>query len=141
MVLSNQNPYIIEVAARLSGGYFCSHEIPLNTGVNFVGNAIKIALGEDIKREELKVKSNNPITQRYLFPKPGKVIKIEIPKWVGESKSVIMCEIRVKVGEIVPEVTQHPSRAGVVICRGSNLMEAQQTAKKVVDEVLIETVS
>ena len=35
MVLSNENPYIIEVALRLSGGYFCSHEIPLNTGHRF----------------------------------------------------------------------------------------------------------
>ncbi len=47
MVLSNGKPYIIEVAARLSGGYFCSHEIPHSTGVDFVGNAIRLALGEE----------------------------------------------------------------------------------------------
>lgn len=140
MVLSDGNPYIIEVAARLSGGYFCSHEIPLNTGVNFVAIAIKIALGEKVKKEELSIKSNNPVSQRYFFPKPGRVVKIKIPKWIEQNKSVIMCEIRVNEGDIIPEVTHHPSRAGMVICSGSNLNKAKQMAKKVIDEVLIETV-
>lgn len=141
MVLSGGNPYIIEVAARLSGGYFCSHEIPLNTGVNFVGNAIKIALGEDIKKEELEVKFNNSVSQRYFFPKPGKVVNIKIPKWIEQNKSVIMCQIRVNVGDIIPEITQHPARAGVAICTGVNPIKARQMVKKVTDEVLIETIS
>ena len=34
IVLKDGKPYIIELAARLSGGYFCSHEIPLNCGVD-----------------------------------------------------------------------------------------------------------
>ena len=68
MVLSNGKPCIIEVAARLSGGYFCSHEIPLNTGVDFVGNAIKLTLGEDISKYELIPKLNNAVSQRYFFP-------------------------------------------------------------------------
>ena len=141
MVLSDGNPYIIEVAARLSGGYFCSHEIPLNTGVNFVANAIKIALGEELKNDELKVKSNNFVSQRYFFPKPGKVVKIQIPKWLEQNKSVIMCEIRVREGDIIPEITHHPSRAGVVICTGSSSEKAKQLAKKVINEILIETTS
>jgi biotin carboxylase len=140
MVLSNGNPYIIEVAARLSGGYFCSHEIPLNTGVDFVGNAIKIALGEEVKKSELEVNSNNAISQRYFFPKPGRVVKIEIPEWIKLKTTVIMCEIRVKVGDIIPKATQHPARAGVVICTGNDLEEAKQLVKKVINEVLIETV-
>ena len=39
MVLHGGEPFIIEVAARLSGGYFVL-EIPLNTGVDFVAAAI-----------------------------------------------------------------------------------------------------
>src|SRR5258708_790235 len=41
-------PFIIELATRLSGGYFCTHEIPLSTGVDFVGGAIRLALGERV---------------------------------------------------------------------------------------------
>jgi hypothetical protein len=45
IVVHKGEPYVIELAARLSGGFFCTREIPLNTGVDFIGAAIKIALG------------------------------------------------------------------------------------------------
>ena len=32
IVVTDGVPHIIEIAARLSGGYFCTHEIPLTTG-------------------------------------------------------------------------------------------------------------
>lgn len=140
MVLSNGKPYIIEVAARLSGGYFCSHEIPLNTGVDFVGNAIKLALGITIDINELTPKTNNAVSQRYIFPIPGKVIKIKIPDWVKEDKRVSMCEIRVKVGDIIPKAIHHPARAGVVICCETSNDKAKFLAERVVNEIIIETI-
>ena len=48
IVVHDGEPYVIELAARLSGGFFCTREIPLNTGVDFVGCAIRVALGERI---------------------------------------------------------------------------------------------
>ena len=50
IVVHEGEPYVIELAARLSGGFFCTREIPLNTGVDFIGAAIKIALGEPVTR-------------------------------------------------------------------------------------------
>ena len=67
IVIHKNEPYIIEVALRLSGGYFCSHEIPLNTGVDLVGAAILQCLGEKINPDDLKPKFNKPVAQRYLF--------------------------------------------------------------------------
>ena len=61
-------PYIIELAPRLSGGYFCTHEIPLNTGVDFVGAAIRLALGETLRPADLEPRYNRFVAQRYLFP-------------------------------------------------------------------------
>ena len=40
IVVHDGEPYVIELAARLSGGFFCTREIPLNTGVDFIGAAI-----------------------------------------------------------------------------------------------------
>jgi len=53
IVVHKGEPYVIELAARLSGGFFCTREIPLNTGVDFIGCAIRVALGERIAAEEL----------------------------------------------------------------------------------------
>ena len=65
IVVHNDNPYVIELAARLSGGYFCTHEIPMNTGVDLVGNAIKMAIGEKVEPSDLIPKFNRNICQRY----------------------------------------------------------------------------
>ncbi len=69
IVVHNGEPYVIELAARLSGGFFCTREIPLNTGVDFIGAAIKLALGEAVAPDELTPKHQTPVIQRYAFPK------------------------------------------------------------------------
>ncbi len=71
IVVHNGEPHVIELAARLSGGFFCTREIPLNTGVDFIGAAIKIALGEPVSEEELEPTHFTPVIQRYAFPDPG----------------------------------------------------------------------
>ena len=80
VVLTENRPYLIEVAGRLSGGYFCSHEIPLNTGVNFIRQAIRLALGMTINLSDLKPSFNRPVAQRYIFAKPGKSYKYHYSK-------------------------------------------------------------
>ena len=74
IVVHDGEPYVIELAARLSGGFFCTREIPLNTGVDFIGAAIKIALGETVAEDELTPKHFTPVIQRYVFPNPGTVV-------------------------------------------------------------------
>ena len=44
---------MIEIAARLSGSWFSTDPMPLATGVDLMGAAIKIALGEDLPEEDL----------------------------------------------------------------------------------------
>src|SRR6202789_1920068 len=61
IVVHDGEPYVIELAARLSGGFFCTREIPLNTGVDFIGCAIKVALGETVTADELEPKFCTPV--------------------------------------------------------------------------------
>ncbi len=139
MVLSDGDPYIIEVAARLSGGYFCSHEIPLNTGVDFVRIAVQMAMGDSISEDSLKVSKNLAVCQRYFFPEPGVVQNIVIPEWINTHPDINLCEIRVSVGDVIAEATHHPSRAGLVITSGKNRAEALNLARKIVQDIQIVT--
>ena len=74
--------WVIELAARLSGGYFASHTIPLAYGWNIVQDATLIAMGhkpkiEFTRRENLQ----QYVSQRYVFPRKdmiGKRIKDRI---------------------------------------------------------------
>ena len=139
MVLSAGDPYIIEVATRLSGGYFCSHEIPLNTGVDFVRLAIQIAMGERVNKDSLVITRNTPVCQRYFFPKPGVVKKIIIPDWIKYHPFVNLCEIRVSIGDSIDKATNHLSRAGLVITSGKNKASALRLARRVIHDVQIVT--
>jgi len=140
MVFHNGEPYIIELAARLSGGLFCTHEIPLNTGIEFVKIAILQALGEKIDLKMLKPKFNKGVAQRYFFPQPGKVESIFIPEWINESMNVKHLDIRVKVGDYIGNIDNHPSRAGMVITQSNKRDEAITIAELVVKSVKIVTV-
>ncbi len=139
IVVSGGKPYIIELAARLSGGYFCSHEIPLNTGVDFVGCAIRMALGKKIDPLELKAKFKRGVAQRYLFPEPGRVVDISGVDDVMSRSEVAFCEIRVKKGDIVAKTDSHPARAGLVITCCDTREEAIERAEAAVASIRIKT--
>ena len=137
IVVHDGRPYVIELAARLSGGYLCTHEIPLSTGVDFVGCAIRVALGEPPDPAELVPRTARGVAQRWLFPEPGRVVAIEGAEAVAARPEVALCEIRVAVGDEVPPVTSHPARAGVVIATGETREEAVAAARDAVAAISI----
>ncbi len=137
IVLHEGEPYVIELAARLSGGYLCTHEIPLSTGVDFVGAAIRTALGEPPDPAELVPRRAAGVAQRWLFPAPGRVAAVEGAEAVAARPEVALCEVRVGVGDTVPVVTSHPARAGVVIATGSSRDAAVAAAREAVAAIRI----
>ena len=65
---------VIEVACRLSGGRFCSDLIPACWGVDFVGMAIRIAIGEHIYPGEISPYLRRHVCQRFEFPSGKKIV-------------------------------------------------------------------
>ena len=139
LVIHKKKPCIIELAARLSGGYFCSHLIPLTTGVPFVQTAIRLALGEKIDEQLLRPRFQKGVSQRYLFPVPGRVASISGMDKVARMSSVVLSEVRVKVGDVVRSVDCHPARAGVLIATADTRKEAIQHVLSAVRKLNITT--
>jgi biotin carboxylase len=139
MVVSDGKAYVIELAARLSGGYFCTHEIPLNTGVDFVGQAIRLALGERLDPLALTPRFQKGVAQRYLFPEPGRVVRITGEEDVARRPGIVHCEIRVAVGDVIGPMDSHPARPGVVIATGDTREVAINRAVAAVKDICIET--
>ena len=140
IVLTDEGPKVIEMAARLSGGWFCSDQIPLATGVDFIGIAIRLALGDKVRLDDITHKFSRGVSQRYLFTSPGKVVSINN---VDEAKSlpgIQKVEIFVEEGDIVLPVTDHTKRTGMVIAVGENREEAIERAVKAVNMIEIKTV-
>ena len=138
IVVTDGKPHVIELAARLSGGYLCTHEIPLNTGVDLVGAAIRQALGEPVGPTDLQPKFNRPVAQRYFFPEPGVVTAVEGSDAFADHPDVAYLELRVKPGDRIGPVDSHPARAGVVITTGETREGAIALAEKVAAGISIQ---
>jgi biotin carboxylase len=141
VVLCDGRSQVIEVALRLSGGYFCTHQIPLSTGVDFVGQAIRIALGETPDADDLRPTRCYGVAQRWLFPSPGRVHRVTGVEGVAARPEIALCEVRVRAGDIVRPVSDHTARAGVVIATGSTREQSVVRACRAVAGIEIQTVN
>jgi biotin carboxylase len=139
MVMTSEGPKVIEMAARLSGGYFSTDQIPLATGVDLVGGAIKLALGETVEPCELVPVRQEGVAIRYFFPDPGRVVAVENMEKALKIQDVNKLEVFVSEGDMIEPVTNHTKRAGFVITQGKSRQEAIELAQKIIDLVKIIT--
>jgi len=129
---------VLELAARLSGGYFCSHVTPMAYGVDFVYAAIKLALGngleESVVVNTISGKGAGFVSQRYVFPDLSeigrRVVSVpRVPDWTAFASWLI------SPGDIILPVTSHAARWGQAMFVGGRLDEAQDMAARAVEEM------
>lgn len=141
IVVCDGKPHVIELATRASGGYFCTREIPLNTGVDFIGAVIKLALNEPFDPAELVPKRQTPVVQRYAFPKPGRVVGIS---GIDEARGVPGIEelvVTVQTGDVIPEPTHSGCTSAMVLATGASVADAKKSAQAALNALRIETVA
>jgi len=139
MVWTDRGPYVIEIAARLSGGWMSTDQVPLGTGVDLIGCAIRLALGEPVAAEELRPRWHRGVAIRYFFPRPGRVTAIDGADEFAGMPWVHRLGLFVQRDETVYPVTDHTKRAGFVITTGATRDEAVARACRVVDAIAIRT--
>jgi biotin carboxylase len=127
--------YVIEIAARLSGGNFCYDKVPWSTGVDIVDVLIDLSVGNAVDIKKFKPTKSMATAQRYFFPPPGKIKKIRNIQQVEKMSHIKKVDVWVKPGDIVPALVNHPSRVGYVIACAPTLVQAITTAKKAVQTV------
>lgn len=130
MVFTQDGPKVIEIAGRLSGGYFSTTQIPLATGVNFVEQAIKLALGESLNIDDITPSKQQGVAIRYLDLKPGTVDKVLHIDKAFASEGVRMLSIFLRPGDQIYSLVNHTQRSGFVICTGGGKEEAVNRAQK-----------
>ncbi len=128
IVVHDGEPYVIELAARLSGGFFCTREIPLNTGVDFIAAAIKVALGEPVTADDLTPKHFTPVIQRYAFPAAGKVVSIAGDEEARKIAGVNDVIVTAKPGDIIPAAGDKRPSAAMVLTTGASRDDALRAA-------------
>ncbi len=139
IVMSEDGPLIIEVALRLSGGYFSTEQIPRSRGINLVRQVIKLAIGDTLQKDEIIPKNICSIGIRYFFPEPGKITAIEGYHELEEYDWITKKGLYLDVGDVVPFPENHTVRAGFLHAIGDTIEEAENRAIKASNSVKIRT--
>ncbi len=121
IVVHKGEPYVIELAARLSGGFFCTREIPLNTGVDFHRRrASSLRWANEVSPDELEPKYQTPVIQRYAFPNPGKIVRVTGAEEARKLSGVADVVVTAKPGDIIPPAGDKRPSAAMVLATGAS---------------------
>ena len=99
--------------------------------MNYVRTAIEIAIGRTPDLDALAPRFERAVANRYFFPEPGRLIRIEGIEAIRSKPWLHKLEFWFQPGEIVPESLSHAHRFGVFVVSAPDRATAQQR----VDEV------
>jgi biotin carboxylase len=139
IVVHDGKPYVIELAARLSGGFFCTREIPLNTGVDFIGCAIRVALGERVLPGELEPSRQQPVIQRYVFPSQGRLVGVRGADAARRVPGIADIVVTAKPGDVIPPAGDKRPSAAMVLATGHTHEAALASACAAISHLEFET--
>ncbi len=134
MILTKEGPKMVELGARMGGDCITTHLVPLSTGIDMVGSAIKLACGENI---DIAPKFNKGAAIRYFKTHNGTIKSIS---GLPEAKSIPgVKEIFVvhQVGETIGEIGSSTDRVGFVISQADSAEEAIFICENALDKVSI----
>ena len=135
VVLKNNKPMIIEIAARLSGGDFSESLVPISTGVNYVKTALEICIGRQPNIEDLSGKNKNTVANRYFFGKKGKIKNIILKVEMGNLPWLEKIEFWVKPGDVIDNINSHGARSGVFVVSGTDREDVNKKIRYIYQNV------
>jgi len=128
-------PYVVEIAARLSGGNFCYDKVPWSTGVDIVDILVDLAVGNAVDPARFVPSRDLATSQRYFFPAAGTIKQIEGIAAAETAPHIRKVDIWAAPGQAVTAAENHPSRVGYVIACAPTRQEAVAAAEAAVAQV------
>jgi len=128
-------PYVIEIAARLSGGNFCYDKVPWSTGVDIVDILVDMAVGNAVDPSRFVPTRSLATSQRYFFPAAGTIRQIDGVTAAQKLPHIRKVDVWARAGETIAAAENHPSRVGYVISCAPTREEAVTAAQAAVARV------
>lgn len=115
--------HIVDVGARMGGNLIGSHIIPMGTGIDYMGNMIRAAVGDETIWEP--VFEPKPVATKLLALTPGKVKAL--PDFDAIEKQYgVKVEHHLKVGDVINEYHTNLDGCGYVVATADNVDAAIQ---------------
>ena len=144
VLVDASGPKILEMAARLSGDYFCWETVPLHNGTDLLGAVMDQALGLRVNPLDLEATYSRGVALRYLWPKPGRVTSIS-----GIREAAALPGVRffrweprwrsIREGVVITAARSHGERVASVMTVGATRQAAIKIAEHALGLVRVET--
>jgi biotin carboxylase len=138
-ILTRKGPMLLELPARLSGGWHSQYTTPLATGQDPIGAAISLAVGRPMPPEAARVSKNRFALCKALFPPPGRVRRIAGIDAARTLPGVEQIFMMVSEGSSIRPYQNCADRVCYVIVTGKTREEAEQRFAAVEGTLTIET--
>lgn len=130
IVVHRGNPYVIELAARLSGGYFCTHQIPFSTGVKLVEACAYTALGRKLDKNTWAARKEVHVSTRWKIVEAGKIASIPPASTILKMPGVLAFEHWLTVGDTIVQAQNAAASVAMIQAEGRSQTEARECAEK-----------
>jgi carbamoyl-phosphate synthase large subunit len=135
IVDNNGNLHLIEAAPEFGGEFLADVAIPIRTGYNFIGEAIKANTGMNFRPPSGK-KSRKAVVVRYITDSEGTLQSFN-PEGPKHIRGVVFSRIFKEIGAAIKPPTNNLDRIGVVITKARTPDEADEIAERAVESLQI----
>lgn len=135
--MTPEGPVVVEMAARLSGGFMSGYTYPLATDRSIIRDAIKIALGEEPDCP-LNPECKRVAVETSILPEPGEIRDINGHEKLLESEGVEAIFLNTEIGERVVEPQSNLDKPANVIVTGSHYKIARERAAEATETLEFE---
>lgn len=144
LIVTDRGPLVLEMAARLSGDYFCYETIPLHNGINLLDIVMDMAVGQTVPAERLQATSTRGVALRYVWPEPGIVTAIHGVEDARAQEGIHFVRLEPRwqglaPGDRLQPATSMGERVMSVMAWGKDREEAVRRAERAVATIRIET--
>ncbi|MHB1400190.1 MAG: ATP-grasp domain-containing protein [Trichloromonadaceae bacterium] len=140
MILTDQGPMILEMPARLSGGFHSQYTTPLSTGKDPITAVMKMAMGEALDNRLLVAKQKRTSICAGIFPEPGIIKSISGIQEAQALPGIEQILVTKAVGDRVEPMIDNGKRCCWVIAVGESEPEAWSCISAARQKIRFETV-
>jgi len=130
---------VMEMTARLSGGFHCQYTTPLACGTNNIRAAIRIALGEAPDMQDIIPQKKACAISKGVFPKPGVIKSIRGLEEARRVPGVAEIFVLRQVGERVGPYEHGADRPAYIIAAGPDEAAVWSSLEKAEQRLVMET--
>lgn len=128
LLINSDDVHIVDIGARMGGNLIGSHIIPKGTGIAYMRNMVRAAVGD--VADFTPVTTPSPVATKLLALTPGKVITLPDFEAIAKEADVVI-EHHLHVGDQINEYHTNLDGCGYVVAGGKSVDDAIALAAKV----------